>query len=290
METPKEYHYTYYSYEEWGRGYFGSRTCKCLPEEDKKYFGSFKDKTFKPTQKIILKSDYATREEAYADEILLHDYFEVDINPHFANRSRQTSTKFRCPAEVFRTKEFREKASSRTKGEKNPMYGRKRPDWVEIMKNVPKDVRRNAGIKGGKVSGNENKRLGRGICGLTPEERSKNSKKNYENGVGIASLTFEEKSQAGKKGSAKNKENKVGIFSMTKEELSLAGKKSYEIRASKGQDLFSTMSIEERRMNAKITNSQKWMCLETGYITNSGALTHYQKARGIDTSKRVRIE
>jgi len=33
METLKEYHYTYYSYEEWGRGYFGSRTCRCLPEE-----------------------------------------------------------------------------------------------------------------------------------------------------------------------------------------------------------------------------------------------------------------
>jgi hypothetical protein len=69
METPKEYYYTYYSYEEWGRGYFGSRGCKCLPEEDVRYFGSFKDKSFKPTQKIILKDDYATREEAYADEI-----------------------------------------------------------------------------------------------------------------------------------------------------------------------------------------------------------------------------
>ena len=57
METPKEYHYTYYSYEEWGRGYFGSRTCRCLPKEDVKYFGSFGDKTFKPTQKIILKDE-----------------------------------------------------------------------------------------------------------------------------------------------------------------------------------------------------------------------------------------
>jgi hypothetical protein len=44
METPKEYYYTYYSYEEYGRGYFGSRSCKCLPEEDTKYFGSFRIK------------------------------------------------------------------------------------------------------------------------------------------------------------------------------------------------------------------------------------------------------
>jgi len=94
METPKEYYYTYYSYEEWGRGYFGSRGCKCLPEEDINYFGSFYDKTFKPTQKIILKSDYATREEAYADEIILQQYYKVAENPHFANRAYQTSTKF----------------------------------------------------------------------------------------------------------------------------------------------------------------------------------------------------
>ena len=38
------YHYTYYSYQEWGMGYFGSRSCECLPEEDIKYFGSFSDK------------------------------------------------------------------------------------------------------------------------------------------------------------------------------------------------------------------------------------------------------
>jgi hypothetical protein len=94
MKTPKEYHYTYYSYEKWGRGYFGSRTCRCFPEEDIRYFGSFKDKTFKPKYKIILKDDYATREEAYADEIILQEYYKVVENPHFANRAYQTSTGF----------------------------------------------------------------------------------------------------------------------------------------------------------------------------------------------------
>ena len=94
MESLREYHYVYYSYEEYGRGYFGSRSCKCLPEEDIKYFGSFKDKTFKPTHKIILKSDYVTREEAYDDEIILQQYYKVVENPHFANRSYQTSTGF----------------------------------------------------------------------------------------------------------------------------------------------------------------------------------------------------
>ena len=94
METPKEYYYTYYSYEEYGRGYIGSRTCKCLPEEDIKYFGSFSDKSFKPKQKIILKDDYITREEAYIDEIILQKQYKVVENPHFSNRAYQTTTKF----------------------------------------------------------------------------------------------------------------------------------------------------------------------------------------------------
>jgi hypothetical protein len=124
METPKEYHYTYYSYEEWGRGYFGSRTCKCLPEKDIKYFGSFSDKSFKPTQKIILKDDYATREEAYADEIILQQYYKVVENPHFANRSYQTSTGFSrkgmisCNKGKKMSKEQKIKLSNIAKGRK----------------------------------------------------------------------------------------------------------------------------------------------------------------------------
>lgn len=98
METPREYYYTYYSYEEYGRGYIGSRTCKCLPEKDIKYFGSFSDKSFKPTQKIILKDDYITREEAYIDEIILQEQYKVVENLHFSNRAYQTTEKFfYCP-------------------------------------------------------------------------------------------------------------------------------------------------------------------------------------------------
>lgn len=85
--------YVYYSYEEWGRGYIGRRECSCLPEEDVTYFGSFFDKTFKPTNKIVLQT-FTTREEALAAEVILHSFFSVDKNPHFANQSRQTTTRF----------------------------------------------------------------------------------------------------------------------------------------------------------------------------------------------------
>lgn len=88
-----KYFYVYYSYEPWGRGYIGKRECCCLPEEDVKYFGSYKDKTFKPTQKIILQL-FDNVEDALESEILLHNFYQVDKNHHFANKAKQTTKKF----------------------------------------------------------------------------------------------------------------------------------------------------------------------------------------------------
>ncbi len=91
--TKQKYFYVYYSYEPWGRGYIGKRECWCSPEEDIKYFGSYRDKTFKPTEKIILET-FESREDAYAAEKALHNFYEVHLNPHFANKSKITSTGF----------------------------------------------------------------------------------------------------------------------------------------------------------------------------------------------------
>ena len=40
---------------------------------------------------------------------------------------------------------------------------------------------------------------------------------------------------------------------------------------------------------AKELNSQRWMCTVTGFVTSPGSLSHYQKARGIETINRVRV-
>lgn len=100
------------------------------------------------------------------------------------------------------------------------------------------------------------------------------SKINKEKGVGFYSMTKEEIklscSKGGKIGSTSNKNNKVGIFALNRNELSENGKKG-GTKASKK------------------TNKQKWLCLKTGFITTSGPLTRYQKARNIDTSLRIRI-
>lgn len=87
-KNEEKYFYVYYSYEPWGRGYIGKRECLCLPEEDAKYFGSFTDKTFKPTEKIILQT-FDTRKDAYIAEVKLHQFYDVKNNPHFSNKSNQ---------------------------------------------------------------------------------------------------------------------------------------------------------------------------------------------------------
>lgn len=131
----KKYHYTYYSYEEWGRGYIGVRSSRCLPEEDTEYLGSFTDKTFKPTQKIILQT-FDTREEALNAEIILHNFYEINTNPHFANRAKMTSSGF-CTEGTSISLEHRQKISKKTKGlfvgENHPMFGKKHSERAKEL-------------------------------------------------------------------------------------------------------------------------------------------------------------
>lgn len=98
----RKYFYVYYSYEPWGRGYIGKRECKCLPEEDVKYFGSYSDKTFKPTEKIVIDI-FSTRKEAYIAEAKLHKFYNVKNNSHFVNQTNQYLNR----DELFKIKELR---------------------------------------------------------------------------------------------------------------------------------------------------------------------------------------
>jgi hypothetical protein len=122
-----ENHYVYYSYEEFGRGYIGCRTCEASPEKDS-YMGSFHDKSFNPSHKIILET-FSTREEALQAEVNLHEFYQVDKNPHFANKSKQKTTGFYYSSKgVVRTEEYKKKMSERLKGREI------KPEWIEKMK------------------------------------------------------------------------------------------------------------------------------------------------------------
>ena len=134
----EKWHYVYYSYEEWGRGYIGKRSSKVPPEVDS-YMGSFTDKSFRPTEKIIIEV-FDTEKEALQAEILLHNFYQVDRNPHFANRSRQTSTGFTCPPGAYQALSPRQKflrnykiGQAKTIGSKGFYYKLTGPSGIIIV-------------------------------------------------------------------------------------------------------------------------------------------------------------
>jgi hypothetical protein len=107
--------------------------------------------------------------------------------------------------------------------------------------------------------------------------------------------------EIGKKFGKYVSENKLGAHGCSSEQLSewgskggkIAGKKNYEL----GIGIFGLTSEQKSEVSKKggeiggrNTSSQRWMCLETGYVSNPGGLSNYQRKRGIDTSQRKRIE
>lgn len=144
-------HYVYYSFEEWGRGYIGVRSCECAPSDDVSYMGSFYDQTFKPTQKIILQT-FETRAEATQAEIILHEFYKVDLNKHFANKAKQTSTRFVACGP--KSEETRQKISKALKGRKlSPEHIRKA------------SIARGKKLKGRKFSEEHKKKLSEALRG-----------------------------------------------------------------------------------------------------------------------------
>ena len=167
-------------------------------------------------------------------------------------------------------------------------------------------------VENGKKRGNHSYKNRLGIFSLSKEQKSEIGKRSAESckksNKGIYALTKEQKSEGGKKGGKiggkisgnKNKELNKGYCGLTKEERiaagKIGGKISGKIVGPRNKELgrgICGMTTEEKseagKKGSKNTNSQKWICLETGYITTSGPLTLYQKKRGIDISKRKKL-
>lgn len=100
----KKFHYVYIITElSTNKKYIGSRSCDNNPSFDlgHKYYSSSKNKTFIKNQKnnrdnysYTVLSVHQTREDAINEEIRLHNLYDVNHNPDFYNRSKQTSTGF----------------------------------------------------------------------------------------------------------------------------------------------------------------------------------------------------
>ena len=127
-----------------------------------------------------------------------------------------------------------------------------------------------------------------GIHSMTYEERSNLGKmigqNHYKNQTGIFSITKNKRKEIASKVGIENKKLKRGIFARTPEEWREQNKKNGINHVLSGQ------MAKIHSLGGKSASSQKWMCLETGFITNAGALTHYQRKRKIDTSKRQRVD
>jgi hypothetical protein len=175
---------------------------------------------------------------------------------------------------------------------------------------------------GGKISMKvlrRNQELGIGIHSLTREERLKaciaGGNRSYELRVGVHALSTEERSEIGKKAGKFTYENKLGFHAWSEEEKiehnRRAGKRAYELgtgihtqthedKVESGKRTYQlgvgvhALTSKERsecgRVGGLKTSSQVWMCTKTGYQSNAGALTVYQRNRGIDTSNRIRIK
>jgi hypothetical protein len=148
--------------------------------------------------------------------------------------------------------------------------------------------------------GVENVEKKRGIFAQTPEQRSEWGKRTKELKLGIFGLTPEQRSEnsrkagsiGGKIGGKTNAKNKTGVCGRSKEQMTKDSRKGGLKLKELGIGVHAIpkeIKSEMGRNNMKNLNKQKWKCTETGFVSNSGALTNYQKAKNIDTSKRVRI-
>ena len=94
-----------------------------------------------------------------------------------------------------------------------------------------------------------------------------------ERGLGIHSLTVEQRRETSLRTWEQHKKNNTGRAS-SEYQREMAKKRKGSPNA---------------KNSCKKVNSEKWRCTVTGYITTAGPLTSYQRSKGIDPSNREKI-
>ena len=157
--------------------------------------------------------------------------------------------------------------------------------------------------EGGRKGGAKTAELGVGIYGRSAEQMTEDGRKGgrnqprgvkvqngrraVEEGTGIHGRSAEQMTEDGRKGGRKGgtRTAKLGVGAHAPGMASEGGKKSAEL----GVGVHAPGKASE---GGKTTNSQKWQSTDPNHpahISNSGGLSRWQKARGIDTSMRVKV-
>ena len=176
------FHVVYLSFEEnkVSRGYVGKHSSN---DPYDPYMGSFSDKTFMPTSKMILEYS-KTEKGAVAAEIRWQKVFQVVEDPAFANVAYQTSVKFSysevwseerrtAASERFRDPELLCRISKKGKKEKESTREKKRRvirgSWWTSLEG---ELRRSVDCPG---QGWEKRRGGMGYWWVNPKGRTTQS-------------------------------------------------------------------------------------------------------------------
>jgi len=136
----------------------------------------------------------------------------------------------------------------------------------------------------------------------TFEQRSEAAKK------GRANMTQEQRSECSRKGRVKQLANttpeqrsaitRKAQASRTPEQRSAIARKAHasrtpEQRSASARKREASKTPEQRsevaRKAARKAGETKFQCTVTGHISNAGGLARYQRARGIDTTNRVKV-
>jgi hypothetical protein len=147
--------------------------------------------------------------------------------------------------------------------------------------------------------------------GISPEQYKQIVEQQKKNKTALFSITPEQRSEIGKRGAETNKKNKTGIYGFTPEQRSEIARNTHKSKTPEEKNkalnklwdghrkYWEQFTPEQRsemikKQQANIpperrTHNQRWQCTETGYVTAPGSLSRYQKKRGIDTSKRIKL-
>jgi hypothetical protein len=128
-----------------------------------------------------------------------------------------------------------------------------------------------------------------GVGVHAPGMASKGGKRAAELGVGFHGRSPEQMTEDGKKGGNKAAEIGVGIHGRSPEQMTEDGKKGGNKAAELGVGIHAPGMASK---GAKAAHAQKWQSTDPNHpahISNSGGLSRWQKARGIDTSMRVKL-